>query len=169
MLVLHKFYNYNQLLPFAKDYGVKIATENMWNWNVQKDEAKFASCSNSESFNAHLDAINDPYFVACLDLGHAEMRGLDTSAVEMIEKLSSRLQALHIHDNDLHHDSHQIPFSMQIDFEPIVKALKAIHYDDYFTLEADQFMKAYNRNNAFEGVKLLAESARKLADMYEKA
>lgn len=85
MLVLHKFYNYNQLLPFAKDYGVKIATENMWNWNVQKDEAKFASCSNPESFNAHLDAINDPYFVACLDLGHAEMRGLDTSAVEMIE------------------------------------------------------------------------------------
>ena len=158
-----------ELLPFAKDYGVKIATENMWNWNVQKNEAKFAACSNPESFNAHLDAINDPYFVACLDLGHAEMRGLDTSAVEMIEKLGSRLQALHIHDNDLHHDSHQIPFSMQIDFEQIVKALKAIHYDGYFTLEADQFMKAYNRNNAFEGVKLLAESARKLADMYEKA
>ena len=134
-----------------------------------KNEAKFAACSNPESFNAHLDAINDPYFVACLDLGHAEMRGLDTSAVEMIEKLGSRLQALHIHDNDLHHDSHQIPFSMQIDFEPIVKALKAIHYDGYFTLEADQFMKAYNRNNAFDGVKLLAESARKLADMYEKA
>ena len=156
-----------ELLPFAKDYGVKIATENMWNWNVQKNEAKFAACSNPESFNAHLDAINDPYFVACLDLGHAEMRGLDTSAVEMIEKLGSRLQALHIHDNDLHHDSHQIPFSMQIDFEPIVKALKAIHYDGYFTLEADQFMKAYNRNNAFEGVKLLAESTRKLADMYE--
>ncbi len=158
-----------RLKQIGEENGVKIATENMWNWNVQKNEAKFAACSNPESFNAHLDAINDPYFVACLDLGHAEMRGLDTSAVEMIEKLGSRLQALHIHDNDLHHDSHQIPFSMQIDFEPIVKALKAIHYDGYFTLEADQFMKAYNRNNAFEGVKLLAESARKLADMYEKA
>lgn len=160
---------FSKLLPFAKDCGVKIATENMWKWNVQKHQASFAACSNPESFNAHLDAINDPYFVACLDLGHAEMRGLDTSSVEMIHKLGSRLQALHMHDNDLHHDSHQIPFSMQIDFEPIVKALKAIGYDGYFTLEADQYMKAYKKDNAFEGVKHLSEAARKLADMYEQA
>lgn len=69
------------------------------------------------------------------------MKGSDTTAVEMIEALDYRLQALHIHDNDRWHDSHQIPFSMVIDFEPIVKALKRINYKGYFTLEANKVCK----------------------------
>ena len=56
---------------------------------------------------------------------------------------------------------------MNIDFVPIVKALKDIDYKGWFTLEADVFMKAYNKDNAFEGVKRLQESARKLADEFE--
>ena len=79
-----------------------------------------------------------------------------------------RLAALHIHDNDRHHDNHQIPFSMNIDFIPIVKALKEIDYQGYFTLEADAFMKPYNKSNALEGVIKLKESARKLADEFER-
>ena len=74
---------YERLLPYAKDAGIKIATENMWNWNAEKDEAAPAACSDPESFLAHLNAVNDPSFVACLDLGHAEMKGLHTSAPEM--------------------------------------------------------------------------------------
>ena len=30
---------YSELLPFAKDCGVKIATENMWNWDTAADHA----------------------------------------------------------------------------------------------------------------------------------
>lgn len=160
---------FNELLPFAKDYGVKIATENMWNWDKAKNQASFAACSNPESFNAHLDAVNDEFLVACLDIGHAEMKGLDTSSVEMIHKLGNRLQALHIHDNDMWHDSHQIPFSMNINFDEIVKALKDINYNGYFTLEADQYMSKYNKSNALNGVKELGKAARKLADMFENA
>lgn len=159
---------YMELLPFAKGCGIKIATENMWNWNTAKDEACFAACADPESFNAHLDAVNDESLVACLDIGHAEMRGLGTSAVEMIYALGKRLKALHIHDNDLHHDSHQIPFSMQIDFAAVVSALKEIDYSGYFTLEADRFLKDYTPENVFDGIKKLADSARRLADMYEK-
>ena len=85
----------------------------------------------------------------------------------MIHTLGHHLQALHIHDNDRWHDSHQIPFSMQIDFVPIVKALKEIDYQGYFTLEADQFLKDHTKENVFEGVVKLKESARKLADMFE--
>ena len=56
---------YMELLPFAKSCGVKIAAENMWCWDKEKDEACFAACSTPESFNAHLDAVNDDFFVAC--------------------------------------------------------------------------------------------------------
>ena len=158
---------YFELLPFAKDCGVKIATENMWNWSKELGHSVFAACATPDSFNAHLDAVNDDFFVACLDIGHAEMLGSDTSAEEMVKALGSRLKALHIHDNDKLHDTHQIPLSMSIDFVPIVKALKEIKYDGYFTLEADSFLDAYTSENVFEGVKEMAAVARKLADMYE--
>lgn len=156
-----------ELLPFAKEHGVKIATENMWNWSKEKDEASPAACSDEINFNAHLDAVNDPYLVACLDIGHAEMRGLNTTAEKMIRSLGSRLKALHLHDNDLHHDSHQIPFSMSIDFKKVVNALKEIGYEGYFTLEADQYLKKYTLSDVEAGVKNLSNAARKLADMFE--
>ncbi len=157
---------YFELLPFAKEYGVKLATENMWNWDSAKGHACFAACATPESFHAHLNAVNDDFLVACLDIGHAEMRGSGTSAVEMITSLGRHLAALHIHDNDKLHDSHQIPFSMQIDFVSVVNALRQIGYDGYFTLEADSYLNAYNAENVFDGVCRMAYAAKKLAGMY---
>ena len=159
---------YLELLPFAKECGVKIATENMWNWDKEKDQAAFAACMTPESFNAHLDAVNDSSFIACLDLGHAEMRGTGTSAVELIHSLGNRLGALHIHDNDKWHDSHAIPRSMDMDFDAIVKALKEIGYDGYFTLEADQHLSKFSPETVHIGVKELADSAMELAGLFEK-
>lgn len=158
---------YLELLPFAKDCGVKIATENMWNWDDEKDQSSFAACATGEDFVKHIDVINDDFFVACLDIGHAEMRGSGDGAANMIYALGNRLQALHIHDNDKWHDSHQIPLSMNIDFVPIVKALKDIGYSGYFTLEADYYLNPFTSDNVFEGLQNLSASVRKLADMFE--
>lgn len=158
---------YWQFLPFAKEHGVKIATENMWNWDNVKDQSSFAACATSDSFNAHLDAVNDPFFVACLDIGHAEMRGSGEGAANMIRALGSRLAALHIHDNDLHHDSHQIPCSMSIDFEAVVRALKDVNYQGEFTLEADGYLAGQNKEDVFKGVCDLAKAARSLADRFD--
>ncbi len=159
---------YFEFLPFAKEHNVIIATENMWNWLPESKHSCFAACATPESFNAHLDAVNDDYFVACLDIGHAEMKGSNTTAVEMIKALGSRLKALHIHDNDKLHDLHQIPFSMKIDFMPIVQALKDISYDGYFTLEASYYLEKLPKENVISGISNLYNSAKKLADMFEK-
>ena len=160
---------YERLLPIAKSVGVKIATENMWNWNNERDEAAPAACSDPESFLAHLNAVSDPDFVACLDLGHAEMRGLGTTAPEMIRALGPHLQALHIHDNDMHHDSHQIPFSMKMDFDAIARALAEVHYSGYLTLEASEYLSAFQKENLDHGLADLAASARRLGRMIEEA
>lgn len=153
---------YNELLPYAKEYGVKIATENMWNWHEGAKRSTFAACATAEDFKKHIDIVNDPYLVACLDLGHAEMEGSGEGAPYMIRELGDRLQALHIHDNDKIGDSHQIPFSMKIDFNEIAKALKDINYQGELTLEADRYLEEYDKDNVFEGIKNLAKSARKL-------
>ena len=160
---------YNELLPFAKGCGVKIATENMWNWEKDAPTSCFAACSTSKSFCDHIDIVNDPYLVACLDLGHAEMRGSGDGAPNMIRALGKRLQALHIHDNDLWKDSHGLPFTMKIDFDAVVKALKEIDYKGEFTLEADTYLKDHTEENVFEGVLEMARAARRLTEMFKNA
>ena len=105
--------------------------------------------------------------VACLDIGNAEMEGLHTSAEKMILALGDQLQAVHLHDNDLHDDSHAIPFSMKIDFQKVVRALKAINYQGYFTLEADTHLNGRPLDQIEAGIKELADSARKLADLFD--
>lgn len=162
---------YFELLPFAKECGVKIATENMWNWDGNNNHATPAACSHHDNFLAHIKAVNDPNFVACLDIGHAEMKGLDTSAKQMILTLGDKLEALHIHDNDKWHDSHRIPFSMDINWEEVVGALKQINYKGVFTLEADAHIRttAKTEEEAIREIANLQKAARRLADMFEKA
>ena len=138
----------------------------MWNWDSAQDYSLPAACSTSESFCDHLRAVNDDDFIACLDIGHAEMKGSGSGAANMIHALGSKLQALHIHDNDLRYDSHQIPFSMNINFVDVVQALKDIGYQGYFTLEADQYLKIYDENNILKGLQNLSDAAKKLVNMF---
>lgn len=159
---------YLELLPFAKSCGVKIATENMWNWDENTGYSSFAACATSDDFRKHLDVINDDYFVACLDIGHAEMQGSGSGAVNMIHALGSKLQALHLHDNDRHYDSHQLPFTMEIDFKAVVQALKSVDYNGWFTLEADTYLRDFTADNVFLGVRNMADTAKRLVALWEE-
>jgi sugar phosphate isomerase/epimerase len=69
------------------------------------------------------------------------MGGLGTSAVQMIETLSDRLEAIHLHDNDLLRDKHAIPFTYNVDFAPIIEAMKKVNYQGDITLESETFAR----------------------------
>lgn len=156
---------YRELLPFAKACGIRIATENMFNWDHEKDDSLAAACSTPESFLAHLDAVNDPDLVVCLDLGHAEMRGLGTSACANIRALGSRIQALHIHDNDKRHDQHLLPYTGQIDMDAIADTLREVGYAGECTLESYGFLRTLPAGADLKaGVRRMAEAARRFAD-----
>ena len=160
---------YFVLLPYAKEFGVKIATENMWNWDKVENHATTAACSHHDDFLAHIKAVNDPYLVACVDVGHAEMRGLGTDAATMIRTLGSNVQALHLHDVNLHEDNHYAPFTLNIDYAPIIRALKEIDYQGDMTLEACYYLKKeYTPENYIDGLRIVADSAKRLAKMYEE-
>lgn len=158
---------YNSLADTARKCGVKIALENMWNWNYQTDEAAPAACSDEENFARHLELLDKDVFVACVDLGHAEMRGLNTNAVKMIERLGDRVQALHIHDNDLHYDNHTLPFSSKIDFIPIMKALAKIGYTGDVTFETGDFLMQLPKELYESGLKMLVDTGRFFRDIIE--
>lgn len=122
-------------LPVAHQFGVKIAIENTW--GVKDNKIVRMCTSTPEDFTSFIDAFNDDMVCAVLDIGHAEMNQLGTSAVEMIKALGPRLQALHIHDNDKWCDAHQIPYTQKINFSKVLEALKEINYQGNITFEVE--------------------------------
>ena len=131
---------YLPLAPYARKAGVKIGVENMWNWNREKNIFAPAACSSPENFAAHIKLLPEDVFVANIDIGHAELRAMNTSAAEMIRALGGYFQAIHLHDVNFYEDSHTLPFLEKVPFEPVIGALKEIGYRGDITLEATAYM-----------------------------
>ncbi len=127
----------------ARRAGVRIAVENMWNWDAEKGHCSPAACSDPDSFIRHLQLLDKEVFVACLDVGHAELKGLNTTAPEMIYALKDRLACLHLHDNDRWRDKHDLPYANDIDFSAVIDALANIGYDGDITFEAESFIPRF--------------------------
>ena len=106
-------------------------------------------------------------FKVCMDTGHVHKatRFGNPSVGDAIRLLGNNIVCLHLHDNDKWKDSHQIPFSMNIDFTAVTRALKEIGYSGWVTLEAYNYLKDFTPETAFQGIRDLSAAARRLADM----
>ena len=133
---------YHKLEPYAADYGVKIALENMWGRDKNSNRIVPNVCSVASEFNDYFDSLNTKNFTTCLDLGHCGLVG-DNAASMIREMGGERLGALHIHDNDHINDSHQLPYLMNMDWDAILLALGEIDYKGNFTYEADSFLRKF--------------------------
>ena len=145
---------YENFLELARKLDINIAAENMFNCDEQHMPV-YSACSNHNNYKKLLDLVNDDHFVACVDLGHAELKGLNTSAVEMIENLGSYVKCLHIHDNELQYDRHGLPFSENIDFDLILDALTRIDYHGDITFECDGFLNRMPKELHLSCLKLM--------------
>lgn len=142
-IIIHPYtvdfeYNVNlfkKFLPVAKDNGIKISIENIWH-SFENGLAVGPTGCNEQSLYELIETLNDDNVVACVDIGHAVMKGLETSPEKIILKLGDKVKNLHIHDNDLIKDLHQIPFDGKIDFSSVVNSLKQINYNGFITLES---------------------------------
>lgn len=135
---------YNSLLPLCEKYGIKIATENMYQRGTISKAIVDSTCSRGPEFCEYVDMIGSPWFTACLDLGHCGLVG--QSAENMIRTLGhDRLGALHVHDNNGKEDNHvepMAPFVSSIDWEAVCKALADIDYTGDFTFEAENMFRS---------------------------
>lgn len=159
---------YSKVLPIAKKYGLKIATENMFAWKYKPDtETIPTACGTKRDFVRYIDYVNDDNFIACLDIGHSYLPNSE-GAPEMIKALGSkRLKALHIHDNNLWDDEHVFPFFGNINWDDVCKALAEINYTGNFTFEADAFLAKYPNELLPECLTLLEKTGRYLIDRIE--
>jgi len=134
---------FKEFESILKEWNLKIGLENLWNWDNEKGMAKKVACSDHENFKRHMDLLPADLYVGCVDTSHAGMKGLDTSAVQIIDALGERLGAMHLSDSDYRFDQHWLPFSMHYDFESIIQALKRVHYQGDITFETDKYTQKF--------------------------
>lgn len=128
---------YRMLIPHAKEHGVRIGVENMYQVDPRRKCIVDDTCSRTEEFIRYLDTLDSEWAVACLDLGHVGLIQRPDEAWDMIRALGhDRLRALHVHDNDYRGDQHQIPFLGLLNWKEITRALGEIDYCGDFTFEA---------------------------------
>lgn len=159
---------YKKLIPYAEKFGVKIATENMWQTNNGAKTPTDSVCSRAWEFNKLLDAVNSPWLVGCLDIGHVSlMRANIPDFVRNMGK--NRLQALHLHDTDFVKDLHTLPFTQKIDYQPILQALGEIGYQGDVTFEANGFFAGFPDALLLPAARLMAETGKYIADQIENS
>ena len=127
---------YRSLIPYCRDFGIKVGVENMWQRDPRRGYIVADTCSRSEEFIRYIDTLDSEYMVACLDVGHVGLTPTDEEAEDVIRALGKdRLQALHIHDNDYKDDLHALPYAGKMNWLNLARALGEIGYGGDFTYE----------------------------------
>lgn len=157
---------YEGLVPYLKKFKVKAAIENVYGHDPATGKMVPAFCGRPAELAALLDALDSEYFTACLDVGHANFRDFGTTPAEMVHALGPHLGALHISDNDGEHDLHTLPMTQALNWDALMKALKAVGYRGDFTLEADQFLKKFQPEFFDTVLKFMYDTARYFLEKY---
>ena len=123
---------YTRLIPYAEACGIRIAIENIGLSSVT---------STPERLNRLYDALHNPVFTVCFDVGHCLLEKVDPA--EGIRAVGARLVngCTHIHDNGGTSDAHTLPFYGKVDWESVMQALADIGYKGELNYEASNFLK----------------------------
>jgi len=156
---------YRSLEPVAAKANVRVAVENL----VKSAEGvPGGRLGTPESLADFVDQLNPEHFCACLDVGHAALLGQNQA--EFIRKLGpARLQALHIQDTDLVHDSHTLPYLGKHNWAEITCALGETGYQGDLTLEIVRFMGAFPKEALKDALSFAHAIGRLLMADIEKA
>lgn len=157
---------YRELLPYAKEYNINVALENMWQVEKKRKYIGDNTCSRAKEFVRYIDTLDDEHFVACLDIGHSGLVGEEPwDAIRILGH--DRLKALHVHDNNYRADMHTLPGMSEIDFEQVTRALADIKYDGDLTFEADSFLHHFPKEFLPTAAKFMADMGRYLISRIE--
>jgi sugar phosphate isomerase/epimerase len=113
---------WREFVPRAKETGTVIAVENIF----EKEPS---------TLRGLLEAIDDPSFRHCFDVGHWNMF-TTVSLEEWFASLGPFMVEAHIHDNHGQADEHLPPGEGQIDFALLFDLLKRHAPDAVYTVEA---------------------------------
>ena len=158
---------YTKLAPLARDNGIKIAIENMWQRHPVAKHICDDVCADPHELARYYDTLDAPdTFTVCLDLGHVALCGREPE--DAIRVLAGRIGALHVHAVDYIDDLHTMPGLGKINWDNVCRALADVDYGGEITLEADYFMKNIAAELIPDAEIMLERTARYLAEKVEK-
>ena len=139
---------FNRIIPFAKQYGVKIASETF-------GDATGLGCvdffGDIREFLISYNRVcaagdNAKYMCVCVDTGHSNKAMLfgNPSSADVIRMLGSHVAALHLNDNDGLTDQHKPPMTGTLDWNDILSALDEIGYSGTYNMELN--LKHFGEN-----------------------
>lgn len=159
---------FRQLIPIAKQCGVKICLENLYKHvGAQCEDAAGSDAVESAWY---IDALNEEagevIFGACVDTGHAHL--LRRNLYKHIITLGNRVFTLHINENQGREDTHMIPYtqldigeqSVAIDWERFLKALKEIGFKGTISFEIKHGLEMLPAACRREGLQLVSSIGR---------
>lgn len=112
------------LLEVAENSGVTILSENLlWGASIYP-----------ETISNLVEAISNPYFHWCWDIGHSHCNGVSLQSIRSLKQIP---KSLHIHDNHgIGQDEHLFPGDGTIDWKEVLDTLGAIGYGGDLVIEA---------------------------------
>ncbi|QTQ14277.1 sugar phosphate isomerase/epimerase [Treponema parvum] len=147
---------YRMLLPFSKETGVKIALENMYQYDGKRGVLTTDVFAVPEKYAEFYDQLNDPHFICLVDTGHCGIVGETTE--RMLRVMGKRIKALHLNDNLFRTDDHIIPGHGLMNLDQVMRTLAEIDYEGDVTFEVLNIYRAYDDS-------FLETSARYLHDV----
>ena len=133
------FRMFDDILKYAKQYNVKLATETFG------DSPPHGCCDffgNIKEFTKAYDRIcaegdNAKYMSTCVDVGHSNKatKYNNPTPADVIRILGSSISTLHLHDNDTIVDQHKMPLTGTIDWNDVFNALDEVNYDGNYNME----------------------------------
>ena len=152
---------FSSILPFAKERGVKLAAETH---GTASKYGKMEFYGIVDHFLGLFDRIREVCDSAdalciCVDTGHTNLGVAHghQKVGDVIRRLGSLVEVLHLHDNDGVKDQHKMPKTGNLDWGDIVSALREIDYRGYFNLESsiDHFGRELMMDEAALAIKIL--------------
>ena len=148
---------YQSFEPYCKQFGVKIAVENLY---------PSRNLDTPDKVNDVLKQLDPDYFVSLVDVGHANLQHYPPES--FIRKiLPGRLQGLHIHDNHGESDEHIVPYMGNIRWECVLEALAEINYSGDFTFELPGFIPDYSPKLLPEALSFVASVGRNMMNQFQ--
>lgn len=124
---------YNSLAPYCRKFGIRIGVENLITTIYPRPEL----------LSRMVTSLDSTCFIACMDLGHALVAGMQTE--EYLAALAPGiLHALHIHDNDGTSDQHRLPYLGDVHWDAVMEALAAYGYTGDFTMELTGYLSHFS-------------------------
>ena len=129
----------------------------MWIQDWKSKKAYAGACSEIGEVIRYIDELNEiageKCFGFCLDIGHLLMIGQDPCY--WMEKLGTRIEALHTHDNDGIHDDHTMPYIGVANWERFIKGLRKIGYRGSISFETSPFNEAFPKELAGSALNMI--------------